>query len=167
MIKAIIIADIIAYYSKRSMTEVFLGNVAVLQPVRLLRNGPPSWTSSWELYEIFRNGYGLDQLRERLLRKKKIFLITRFKYQMTIMGLPLKQPSTVRIRSGHGKKLKLAAKIRLTKCFFDDFINMAHQCVHTFNIQKKPTLNVVCENGKWRETSSSNLKTIYEWKFLS
>ena len=37
-IKAIIIADIIAYYCKMSMMEVFLSNGIVLQPVTLLRN---------------------------------------------------------------------------------------------------------------------------------
>ena len=41
MIKTITIADIIAYYSKMSITDVFLSNVAVLQPVMSLRNGTP------------------------------------------------------------------------------------------------------------------------------
>ena len=41
MIKTIIIADIIAYYSKMSITEVFFSNVAVLHPVMLPRNGTP------------------------------------------------------------------------------------------------------------------------------
>ena len=46
MIKAIVTADIIAYYSKISMMEVFLSNVAVLQHVTSLKNGTPSWISS-------------------------------------------------------------------------------------------------------------------------
>ena len=39
MIEVIIIADIIAYYSKMSVTQVSLRNVAVLQPATLLRMG--------------------------------------------------------------------------------------------------------------------------------
>ena len=46
MVKAIITADIIAYYSKISMMEVFFSNIAALQLGRLLRNGTPSWISS-------------------------------------------------------------------------------------------------------------------------
>ena len=46
MIKAIIIVDIMAYYSKMSMTEACLSNVAVLYSVTLLRNKTPSWISS-------------------------------------------------------------------------------------------------------------------------
>ena len=45
-------------------------NAAVLRPVMLLRNGIPSWISSWEIYNFFCSGYGLDQLRERLLLKE-------------------------------------------------------------------------------------------------
>ena len=49
----IIIADIIAYYSKMSMTEVFLSNIAALEPVTLLRNGTPSWISSENCTKFF------------------------------------------------------------------------------------------------------------------
>ena len=37
---------------------------------------------------------------------------------MIVMRLPLKQPSGVGVWSRYGNKLKLAAKIRLTKCIF-------------------------------------------------
>ena len=107
---------------------------------------------------------GLDQLHERLLLKESYttiydllgtgklreydsLKIVRFKFQMIFMGLPLKQPSGVEVRPRHDKKLKLAAKIRLTKCFFDDLINMAYQCVYEFSY-KKLMFNVVCKNGE-------------------
>ena len=43
--------------------------------------------------------------------------IVHFKFQMIAMRLPLKQPLGVGVWSRYGKKLKLAAKIRLTNCF--------------------------------------------------
>ena len=46
MTKAIITGDIIAYYSKMSMVEVFFSNVAANQFVKLLRNRTPLWISS-------------------------------------------------------------------------------------------------------------------------
>ena len=155
MIKVIIIADIIAYYNK--MTEVFLGNVAILQPVMLLRNGNPSLISSWELYEIFRNGYGLDQLRERLLLKESyhiqkftIYWVLRnfvekliltklyalsFKWLLrdfSVMRMPLQEPSGVGVWSRHRKKLKLGVKICLTKCFLMTSSTwLIHLCIHS------------------------------------
>ena len=85
--------------------------------------------------EIFRNGYGLDQLREGLLLKEsntKIYhlrdtgklpaknnshKIARFRFQVIAIRLPPKQSSGVWGMAEYGKKLKLAAKIRLTKRF--------------------------------------------------
>ena len=52
------------------------------------------------------------------------------------MRLTLKQPWGVRVWSKH------AAKIRLTKCFFDNLINMAKQCVFPFTY-KKPILKML------------------------
>ena len=46
MIKAFITADLIVYYNKILMVEVFFSNVASLQVVKLLRNRTPSWISS-------------------------------------------------------------------------------------------------------------------------
>ena len=70
MLNLNIIADIIAYYSKVSMTEVFFSNIAVFYLVKLLRNGTPSWISSWKLNKIFRNNFGLDQLCKQVLLKE-------------------------------------------------------------------------------------------------
>ena len=43
--------------------------------------------------------------------------IVRFKFQVIVIRLLLKQPFGVGVSSKYGKKLKLAAKIGLTKCF--------------------------------------------------
>ena len=51
---------------------------------------------------------------------------------MIVITVPLKQPLGVGVWSKHGKKLELAAKIGLSKCFFDDLINMDNQCIYTF-----------------------------------
>ena len=110
------IADIIAYYSKMSMTEVLPSNVADFYPVTLLRNENPSWISSY-----FSNGYGLDQLREGLLLKESY---TTIHHLLGIVKLPRKNNSQKIVRCKfqmilirYGKRLKLAAKIRQTKCF--------------------------------------------------
>ena len=81
---------------------------------------------------FFRNGYGLDQLREGLLlkaaidhllgagkppRKNNFQKIVRFTFQMIVIRLPLKRPLGMGIWSKYGKELELAVKIDLTKCF--------------------------------------------------
>ena len=85
--------------------------------------------------ELFCNGYGLDQLREGLLlkefyatiyhllgtgklpRKNNSQKIVRFKFQMIVIRLPLKQSSGLGVSSKYGNRLELAAKIGLAKCF--------------------------------------------------
>ena len=83
--------------------------------------------------DFSRNGYGLDQLHEGLLLKAAIYHLlgtgrklprknnfqktVRFKFQMIVIRLSLKQPLGVGLWSKYGKKLELAAKIGLTKCF--------------------------------------------------
>ena len=85
--------------------------------------------------KFFVNGFGLDQLREGLLlkdsyttvhhflgagklpRKSDSHKIVRFKSQMIVIRMPLKQPSSDKVWSRQAKKLELAEKIRLTKCF--------------------------------------------------
>ena len=50
-----------------SLTEIFFSNVAVLQPVMLLRNGTLSYHPE-NCKKIFHNGYGLDKAAsERIL----------------------------------------------------------------------------------------------------
>ena len=75
MIKAITIADMIAYHSKMSMAEVFLSNVAVLITCNVTKKWECDMNISYELCKIFRNDYGLDQLRERLLLKESYTII--------------------------------------------------------------------------------------------
>ena len=49
---------------------------------------------------------------------------------------------------------------------FDDLIKMANQCIQTFTY-KKLILNVIWENGKQLQSSSSNFKATSWWKYLS
>ena len=85
--------------------------------------------------EIFRNGYGWDQLCEGLLLKESYTTIyhslgigklprknnsqkvvrIKFQFQMVVIKLPLKQRLGVRVWWRYGKKLELAAS--LTKRF--------------------------------------------------
>ena len=52
------------------MTEVFFSNVAILQPLTLLRNWIPPGLLSLEFYKVFCNDYGLGKLLERFLLKE-------------------------------------------------------------------------------------------------
>ena len=44
-------------------------------------------------------------------------IIVRFEFQMIVIRLPFKQPLGMGVWSKYGKKLELAAKLGLTKCF--------------------------------------------------
>ena len=119
--------------------------------------------------EIFRNGYGLDQLRERLLlkesytaifhllgtgklpRKNNSQKIVHFKFQMIVVRLPLKQPSGVGVWSRYRKKFELAAKKTPDKVFFDDLINVDNQCNIYIHIQET---DFKCYLQKWKVTSN-------------
>ena len=119
--------------------------------------------------EIFRNYYGLDQLGEGLLLKKSCTTIyhslgtrklprknnsqknVRFKFQMIVIRLPLKQLLGVGVWSRYGKKLELAAKMTNSdQAFFDDLINMDNQCIYN-HIQKT---DFKCYLQKWKVTSN-------------
>ena len=73
MIKATIIADIIAYYSKMSMTEVFLSNVAVLQHVTLLKNGTHHGYHPENCTKYINNNFTACNFTQRQICNKRFF----------------------------------------------------------------------------------------------
>ena len=79
------------------------------------------------------------------------------------MRLPLKQPSSVGVWSRYGKKLKLAAKIRLTKCFLITSSTWLNNVYAYIQIQET---DFKCYLQKWKVTSNFIFNCQTSWRLL-
>ena len=137
MIKAIIIASVIPYYSKFFMTEVFFSNVQQsfnlyhYYEIALCHGYHPENCTKFFVVTMVQINCTSDCFRKNLIiynnlpftgyretsQKNNSQKFVRFELQVIVMRLSLKQPLGMGVWKRYGKELKLAARICLTKCF--------------------------------------------------